>query len=58
MNELALPYHVSLAQPPNLPLPNYMHCFVAFDRLPGALWRPESEARVDALFDEAVVLLK
>jgi hypothetical protein len=57
MNKLALPYHVSLVQPSNLPLPNHMHCLVAFDCPPCAFWRPEAEARGDALFDEAVVLL-
>ena len=57
MNKLALPNRVSLVQPSNLPFPNDMHCLVAFDRSPYAFWRPESEARDYALFDEAVVLL-
>ena len=57
VNELALPYHVSLVQPSNLPFPNHVHCLVTFDRPPCAFWRPESEACGKALFDEAVVLL-
>jgi hypothetical protein len=57
VDKLALPYHVSLVQPSNLAFPNHMHCLVAFDRSPCAFWRSESEARGNALFDEAVVLL-
>jgi len=58
VNKLALPYHVCLGQPSDLPFPNHVHRLVAFDRSPCAVWRPEAEARDVALFDESVVLLK
>jgi hypothetical protein len=57
VNKLALPYHISLFQPSDLPFPNHMHRLVTFDRPPCAFWRTESEARRDALLDEAMVLL-
>jgi hypothetical protein len=57
VNKLALPNDVSLVQPSNLPFPNHVHRLVAFDRPPCPFSRPESEARGDALLNEAVVLL-
>ena len=53
VDKLALPDHVSLIEPSDLPFPDHVHCLVAFDRPPRPFWRPESDARGNALFDEA-----
>jgi len=57
VNKLALAYHISLVQPPDLSFQNHVHRLVALDRPPCPYWRPESEARGNAFFDDAVILL-
>ena len=57
MDRLTLSEHIALDQPADLPFPDGVHCFVTLDCSAGRFRRTESEARGDALLDEAVVLL-
>jgi hypothetical protein len=57
VKKLALTITSPLSQPSDLLFPNHVHCLIAFDRRPCAFWRPESEARCDALFNKVVVAL-
>ena len=57
MNEPALPNHITLGQPPDLPFPDQMHHFVTIDRPQCSFCRPEPQTRRHALLDESMVLL-
>ena len=57
MNEPALPNHIALGQPPDLPFPDQMHRFVTIDRPQCSFCRAEPQARRHALFDKSMVLL-
>jgi hypothetical protein len=56
--ELSLTYHVALPQPMDLPFLDRMHRLVTFDRPSRAFGRSKSQARVDALLNETVILLQ
>jgi hypothetical protein len=57
MNELALPDHIALRQPPDLPLADQMHRLITVCRPQCPFWRPEPQTRRNALLDESMVLL-
>jgi hypothetical protein len=57
MNETALPHHIALRQPPDLPFPDQMHRFVTIDRPQCSFCRPEPQTRRNALLDKSMVLL-
>ena len=56
MDESELPYYIAFGQPSDLAFSDRMHCLVTLDRPPGSLGRSKTQARCDALLDEAVVL--
>ena len=57
MNEPALPNHIALRQPPDLPFPDQMHRFVTIDRPQCSFCRPEPQTRCHALLYKSMVLL-
>jgi len=57
MNELALPDHIALRQPPDLAFPDQMHGLVTFDRSHSRFRRSKPQARSNALLDEPAILL-
>jgi len=58
VNELTLPNHIALPQPTDLPFPDRMHRLVSLDRSLGAFHRSKSQARVDPLLNEPVILFQ
>jgi hypothetical protein len=56
-NELNLAPNVVPPQPPNLPLPDHVHCLIALNRSPGSVELSEALLGVDPAFDGAMVLL-
>jgi hypothetical protein len=56
--ELSLAYHVALPQPTDLPFPDRMNRLVTLDRSPRSFVRSKSQARVDALLNETVILFQ
>ena len=57
VNEPALPEHIALRQPPDLPFPDQMHRLVTVDRPQCPFCRPEPQTRRNALLDKSMVLL-
>jgi hypothetical protein len=57
MNELPLPDHIALRQPPDLSFSDQMHRLVTIDRPQGPFRRPEPQTRGNPLLDKSVVLL-
>jgi hypothetical protein len=49
MNETALPHHIALRQPADLPFPDQMHRFVTIDRPQCSFCRPEQVERIGPL---------
>jgi len=58
VNELPMPYHITLSQPTDLPFADRMHCLVSPDRSPRSFRRSKSQACIDALLNEPVILLR
>jgi hypothetical protein len=56
-NEPALPIHIALRQPPDLPFPDQMYGFVTIDRPQCSFRRPEPQTRRYSLLDKSMVLL-
>jgi hypothetical protein len=56
-NELDLTPNVIAPYPPNLPLPDHVHGFIALNRSPGRLEFSEALLGVDPTFNRAMVLL-
>ena len=56
-HESNLSAHVAFPDPFNLSLPDHVHDFVTADGPPRRLETEEAEPRIDATFDESVVLL-
>lgn len=56
IDNLDLPDHIALLQPPDLSLTNHMHHFVALDGVQSTFYGTEPLAGDDALFDKAMIL--
>ena len=57
-NELNLTPNVVAPQPPNLALPDHVHCLIALNYSPGGMELSEALLGVDPAFDGAMVLLR
>ncbi len=58
VDELNLTPNIVPAYPPNLPLPDHVHGFVALNRSPRRLEFSKALLGIDAAFDRSVILLQ
>ena len=58
VDELNLSKKIIPCHPSSLPLPDYMNCFVAFNRSPGRLKYSEALLGIHSTFDGSMILFE